>query len=46
MSVRTSKSLEPLTSRSNEFGDFEGADELLRAWKRGLTPDKDMTVSE
>ena len=27
-------------------GDFEGADEILRAWKAGLAPDPTLTVSE
>jgi acyl-CoA synthetase (AMP-forming)/AMP-acid ligase II len=27
-------------------GDFEGGDDLLRAWVEGLTPDADLNVSE
>ena len=25
---------------------FEGADDILRAWRRGMAPDPDLTVSE
>ena len=27
-------------------GDFEGGDDLLRAWVEGLTPDADLSVSQ
>ncbi|KJS41402.1 MAG: bacteriophage tail assembly protein [Roseovarius sp. BRH_c41] len=57
MSERNSTPLPTFASRLDEGGDdhdltdgldlgFDGAEDVLRAWRRGLRPDPDLTVSE
>jgi phage terminase large subunit GpA-like protein len=46
MSVPNSKVLPRSASTFSEADTFDGADQLLRSWGRGLRPDADLTVSE
>ncbi len=46
MSVTTSQNSPNFGPSSGDLLDFEGADDLLRSWANGLTPDPVLTVSE
>lgn len=46
MSVTTSPNSPISGPSSGDLLDFEGADDLLRSWANGLTPDPVLTVSE
>lgn len=46
MSAPISRNSPSPGSPSDDFGQFDGAEALLRAWGRGLTPDPWLTVSE
>lgn len=45
MSVPSS-TISPRSNPISDEGEFEGAEEILRAWSEGLTPDPDLTVSQ
>ena len=46
MSAPNSKASPRSASTFAETETFDGADELLRAWGRGVRPDADLTVSQ
>ena len=46
MSVPNSTASQRSASTFAEAETFDGADELLRAWGRGVRPDADLTVSQ
>jgi len=46
MSAPTSRSWRSRASPSVEIENFDGAEDLAKAWQRGLTPDPALTVSE
>ena len=46
MSAPTSRSWRRSASPSVEIEPFDGAEDLAKAWQRGLTPDPALTVSE
>jgi phage terminase large subunit GpA-like protein len=46
MSVTTSQNSPNFGPSSGDLLDFDGADDILRSWANGLTPDPVLTVSE
>jgi len=49
MSVPSSTILprsDPTFGDTDELQDFDGAEDILRAWSRGIRPDPNLTVSE